>query len=78
LLLVKELAQKGMRAPQIASTLGMAPFLAPKILGQVHKFSMPQLEDAYRQLLAADAALKRSRLTPEMALDLLVVNFGNS
>ncbi|MDQ2906268.1 MAG: DNA polymerase III subunit delta [Ktedonobacteraceae bacterium] len=77
LLLVKELAQKGMRVPQIASTIGMAPFLAEKILRQVHKFSMPQLEDAYRQLLAADAALKRSRLTPEMALDLLVVNFGN-
>ncbi len=39
-------------------------------------FSIAQLEAAYRQLLAADAALKRSRLTPEMALDLLVVDFG--
>jgi DNA polymerase-3 subunit delta len=76
LLLVKELAQKGMRAPQIASTLGVAPFIADKSLRQVGNFSVPQLESAYRQLLATDAALKRSRLTPEMALDLLVVNFG--
>ncbi len=76
LLLVKELAQKGMRAPQIVSTLGMAPFIADKALRQVGNFSIPQLENAYRQLLATDAALKRSRLTPEMALDLLVVNFG--
>ncbi len=76
LLLVKELAQKGMRGPQIASTLGIAPFIADKSLRQVGNFSVPQLESAYRQLLATDAALKRSRLTPEMALDLLVVNFG--
>ncbi len=76
LLLVKELAQKGMRGSQIASTLGIAPFIADKSLRQVGNFSVPQLENAYRQLLATDAALKRSRLTPEMALDLLVVNFG--
>jgi DNA polymerase-3 subunit delta len=77
LLLAKELSQKGMRAPQIASTIGIAPFVAEKALRQVGKFSMTQLEQAYRQLLATDAALKRSRMTPEMALDLLVVAVGN-
>jgi DNA polymerase-3 subunit delta len=76
LLLVKELSQRGMRMAQIASTLGLAPFVAEKALRQVGKFSFSQLEDAYRQLLATDAALKRSRMTPEMALDLLIVNFG--
>ncbi len=76
LLLVKELAQKGMRAAQIASATGIAPFVAEKALRQVGKFSVSQLENAYRQLLATDAALKRSRMTPEMALDLLVVDFG--
>jgi DNA polymerase-3 subunit delta len=77
LLLVKELAQKGMRAPQIVSTLGIAPFIVDKSLRQIGKFSPTQLEGAYRQILATDAALKRSRLTPEMALDLLVVQFGS-
>jgi DNA polymerase III subunit delta len=77
LLLAKELSQKGMRAAQIASTIGIAPFVAEKALRQVGKFSMTQLEQAYRQLLATDAALKRSRMTPEMALDLLVVAVGN-
>jgi DNA polymerase-3 subunit delta len=76
LVLVKELSQKGMRAGQIASTIGMAPFVADKALRQVGKFTPTQLEGAYRQLLATDAALKRSRMTPEMALDLLVVSFG--
>src|SRR6266571_846088 len=76
LVLVKELSQKGMRAGQIASTLGMAPFVADKAFRQVGKFTPGQLEGAYRQLLATDAALKRSRMAPEMALDLLVVSFG--
>ena len=76
LLLVKELAQKGMRGAQVAATLGMAPFIAEKALRQVPNFTPAQLEGAYRQLLSTDAGLKRSRLTPEMALDLLVVTFG--
>ncbi|HLZ61215.1 MAG TPA: DNA polymerase III subunit delta [Ktedonosporobacter sp.] len=76
LLLVKELAQKGMRSAQVVSTLGIAPFVAEKSLRQVGNFTPAQLESTYRQLLETDAALKRSRLTPEMALDLLVVQFG--
>ena len=78
LLMVKELSQKGMRGGQVAATLGIAPFIVEKAMRQVGNFNMAQLEDIYRQLLATDAALKRSRLTPEMALDLLVVQFGAS
>lgn len=76
LLLVKELAANGLRTPQIASAMGSAPFLVEKALRNIGKFSTTQLEYTYHQLLDTDAALKRSRLTPEMALDLLVVNFG--
>ena len=78
LILVKELADDGLRVSQIVSATGMAPFVAEKALRQIGKFSTAQLEKAYRELLTTDAALKRSRLTPDMALDLLVVNFGNS
>ena len=78
LMLVKELADDGLRVQQIVAATGMAPFVAEKALRQIGKFSVFQLEGAYRQLLATDAALKRSRMTPEMALDLLVVNFGNT
>ena len=78
LLLVKELATSGLRSTQIASALGLAPFLVDKALRNIGKFSTAQLEHTYHQLLETDAALKRSRLTPEMALDLLVVNFGST
>ncbi len=75
LLLVKELANDGLRISQIVSATGMAPFVAEKALRQVGKFTSSQLEGMYRQLMATDADLKRSRMTPDMALDLLVVNF---
>jgi DNA polymerase-3 subunit delta len=52
--------------------------VADKAARQVGKFTAAQLEVAYRQLLATDASLKRSRMTPEMALDLLVVSFGRA
>jgi len=80
LLLVKELADEGLRVShsQIISATGMAPFVAEKALRQIGKFSSAQLERAYHELLSTDAALKRSRLTPDLALDLLVVNFGKN
>ena len=78
LLLVKELAEKGQRAKDIIDTTHMAPFVVDKALRQIRNFNWAQLERAYHQLLATDAALKRSRLTPDMALDLLIVQFGNS
>lgn len=77
LLLVKELAAGGLRAAQIASAIGAPPFMVEKTMRNIGKFSTSQLENTYRQLLDTDAALKRSRLTPEMALDLLIVQFGN-
>jgi DNA polymerase III subunit delta len=77
LILVKELLQKGTRPYQVASALGIAPFIAEKYVRQAGNFSAPQLESTYRYLLTTDAALKRSRLTPEMALDLLVLQFGS-
>lgn len=77
LLLVKELSSNGLRAAQIASAIGSPPFVVEKSLRNIGKFSTTQLENTYRRLLDTDAALKRSRLSPEMALDLLVVQFGN-
>lgn len=76
LLQVKSLAERGLRAPQIAQSAGMAPFVVEKSLPLARQFSFTQLEAAHRSLLNVDTALKRSRMTPEMALDLLVVEFG--
>jgi len=76
LLQVKSLAERGMRAPQIAQTAGMAPYVVEKTLPLARQFTFAQLEAAHRNVLNVDLALKRSRMTPELALDLLVIGFG--
>jgi DNA polymerase III subunit delta len=75
LLQVKSLADRGLRPTQIAQAAGIAPFVAEKSLATVRRFSSSELEAAHRALLDVDIALKRSRITPEMALDLLVLGF---
>jgi DNA polymerase III subunit delta len=76
LMQVKLLTERGMGAYQIASTAGLAPFVVEKSLPLARHFSFAQLEAAHRALLEIDIALKRSRMTPELALDLLVLEFG--
>jgi DNA polymerase-3 subunit delta len=76
LMQVKSLAERGLRAPQIASTAGMSPFVVEKSLALARQLTFTQLEAAHRGLLAIDTGLKSSRMTPEMALDLLVIEFG--
>jgi DNA polymerase-3 subunit delta len=78
LIQVKALAEQGMRAPQIAQTAGLAPFVVEKSLPLARQLSLAQLERAHRQLLQIDAALKLSKTSPEMALDLFVVGFGHA
>ncbi len=76
LMQVKLLTERGVGAYQIASTAGLAPFVVEKSLPLARRFTLAQLEAAHRALLEIDIALKRSRMTPELALDLLVLEFG--
>ena len=78
LMQVKTLAEMGMRSSQIAQTAGMAPFVVEKTLPLARQFTFAQLEAAHRALLEIDTALKRSRMTPDMALDLFVISFGRA
>ncbi len=76
LLLVKDLSERGLRPQQIAETAGLNPYVVNKTLPLVRRFSLSQLKSAYRATLAVDGALKRSRMPAELALDLLVIEFG--
>lgn len=78
LMQVKLLSDRGMPAHQIASAAGIAPFVVEKSLRLVRRFTFAQLEAAHRALLEIDTSLKRSRMTPELALDLLVLEFGRA
>lgn len=76
LMQVKLLSDRGMPIHQIASVAGLAPFVVEKSLRLARRFTVAQLEAAHRTLLEIDTSLKRSRMTPELALDLLVLEFG--
>ena len=76
LMQVKLLSDRDMPAHQIASAAGIAPFVVEKSLRLARRFTFAQLEAAHRALLEIDTSLKRSRMTPELALDLLALEFG--
>jgi DNA polymerase-3 subunit delta len=76
LIQVKALSERGMRGGQIAQTVGMSPYIVEKSVALARQFTFAQLVATHRALLEMDSALKLSKLTPEMALDLLVVEFG--
>jgi DNA polymerase-3 subunit delta len=76
LLQVKALSERGMRAAEITATAGMAPFQVEKALPLARQFTFAQLRAAHHAALTVDVALKSSRMTPEMALDMLLLQFG--
>ena len=78
LMQVKLLSDRGMPTHQSASAAGIAPFVVEKSLRLARRFTFAQLEAAHRTLLEIDTSLKRSRMTPELALDLLVLEFGKA
>ena len=76
LMQVKDLAARGVRGGDIAATVGMPPFIVEKTIAQSRRFSSAQIEAAQRACLTIDTALKRSRVAPDLALDLLIAEFG--
>jgi DNA polymerase-3 subunit delta len=77
LIQVKALSEQGgMRVADIARNAGLAPYVVEKSLPLVRRFTSAQLEATHRRLLDIDASLKQSKMTPEMALDLLACEFG--
>jgi DNA polymerase-3 subunit delta len=76
LIQVSELRKQGLVPPEIASQLGLAPWMVPKFLDQAQKFDMAQLEAAHQQLVETDWAIKTGKMEEILALDLLVVGLG--
>ncbi len=71
LLLARELQDQGARIPEIASGLGVQPFVAEKIASQARRYRIDQLERIYTRLLELDIAMK-SGADQLVTLDTLV------
>jgi DNA polymerase-3 subunit delta len=60
----------------VARSLGVHPFVAEKSTAQAKRYSMQQLEDIYRRLLANDEDVKTGRIPLDLALDLVVMDLA--
>ena len=72
LLLVRELLQQGGGEEEAARLLKIHPYVAKLALEQARRFTLEELEQIYRQLLAVDEAIKTGDMESETALDVLV------
>ena len=73
LILSKELLQARLSPEEIGQRLGIrAEYALRKVLEQSRRYSLPQLEEAYRALLAADASVKRGIYDEDLAVDILI------
>jgi DNA polymerase-3 subunit delta len=78
LLQVRELLDDGKGLQDIPKEIPeiRASLVAEKMARQARRYSLEQLKIIYRRLLLVDRDLKTSRVTPELAFDLLVVELA--
>ena len=76
LLQVKEMSGDGATQGEMQSKLQMHSFVLGKVGGQARNFTMERLEGIYRRLAEVDSGIKRGRLEPVLALDMLVVELA--
>jgi DNA polymerase-3 subunit delta len=55
---------------KIAAELKLHPFVVGKTLQQIKNYSLPELKKIYKNLLATDMRMKRTRTNPRLLLDL--------
>lgn len=55
---------------KIAAELKLHPFVVQKTLQQIKNYSIPELKKIYKNLLAMDMRMKRTRANPRLLLDL--------
>ncbi len=78
LIQVKEKLEQDLRVDEIGGQIKLHPFVTRKIAQQAGNFTLPQLDDIYRQLLDTDVAIKTGRMDPAVAVDLLVVELARA
>lgn len=62
---------------ELKDILKVHPYVAGKVYDQAQRFSMQALRNAYDLLLDYDLSIKTGKITPEAALDLLIVQLAS-
>ncbi len=74
LLQTKELKTKGYDNRTIATTMGVAPFVAGKYVSQASKFKAATLRKAVEKCVEAEEAVKTGRLNDVMSVEILILS----
>jgi len=77
LLQIKSLIDGGISSDALAKKTGLHPFVIKKSWALLKNFSLEVLKKIYERLLALDIAIKRGRIEPQVALDLIVGEIAN-
>jgi len=72
LILIKNLVEKDYTSEKIQKSTKLHPYVVRKSLWQIRKFSSPELKKIYQRIFKVDMDIKRGRIEPELALDLLI------
>ena len=78
ILQVKLLQAEGKNTGEIASKLGLMPFIAGKLLKQASGFKVEGLKEAMEICLEYDIAVKTGRLEDRTAAELLIIEFSSN
>jgi len=74
LLQARDVLERGGQRQDIIQELRVIPFVADKIIGQVHRFTLPDLERIYHRLLSLDEAIKTGQIPEDLALETLTAD----
>lgn len=72
MLQIKNLADQGVSFYELAKKTGLHPFVIKKTWLQIKNFSQEALKRIYERLFNLDIAIKRGKIEPQTALDLIV------
>ena len=74
LLSLKDLAERGMAAQEIAQKLKLHPFVFQKSFTAAQRFSLQELKELYKRIFSLDLACKTGKGNPDQLLYLFVAN----
>lgn len=68
--------EAGVHEKEMASKVGVPPFLVKKYIAQVNRIGFKDIKKALEQILESDRAMKTGRIDPEIGLEMLIVRLG--
>lgn len=72
----KELLMSGVSSKEIASVMGVAPFVASKYMSQAKNFSLDSITNALQDAADTEERVKQGRLGDKLGVEMLIVKYS--